>query len=107
MTKDAYYEMCEMLGTEPDPNETPVEFEDLPDQVQRALEIYSYLADRWEGMSGTYMGKDYTIIFNLFNMFDITLVSEQQLLLKITSTIDRIRSEMISDKNKQQKSLPK
>ena len=107
MSKDAYYEMCQMLGTEPDPNEIPVEFEDLPDQVQRALEIYSYLSDRWEGMSGTYMGKDYTIIFNLFNMFDITLVSEQQLLLKITSTIDSIRSEMISDKNKQQKSLPK
>lgn len=101
MTKDAYFEACEMLGEEPDPDQIPVEFDELPVQVQRALEMYSYLADRWEGMSGTYMGKDYSIVFNLFNVYDIDNTAEQQLMLRIMATIDRTRMELIQTKQKQ------
>lgn len=58
MDKQAYFEMCEMLGSEPIDDEIPVEADDFPELVQKALHIYSYLPDIWEGMSGTYMGKD-------------------------------------------------
>lgn len=102
MTKEAYFEMCDMLDEEPIPNQIPVEFDDLPDIVQRALELYAYLPDRWEGMSATYMGKDYSIVFNLFSMYDISEISEQQLLLKLMSTIDKIRSDMLITKQQQQ-----
>ena len=58
MDKHTYFEMCEMLGTEPIDDDIPIEVDDLPELVQKALHIYSYLPDAWEGMSGTYMGKD-------------------------------------------------
>jgi hypothetical protein len=61
MSKDAYFEMCEMMGSEPKDEEIPIEFNDLPDVVQQALEIYGFLPDRWEGMSATFLGKDYSI----------------------------------------------
>ena len=98
MTKEAYFEMCDMLGEQPDPDQIPIEFEDLPDSVQRALELYAYLPDRWEGMSATYMGKDYSILFNLFTIYEITEINEQQLLLKLMGTIDKIRSDIIINK---------
>jgi len=104
MTKDAYFEMCEMMGSEPDPNEIPIEFEDLPDMAQRALEIYGFLPDRWEGMSGTFMGKDYSIAFELFRTYEIDCNVEQRLLLRIMNVIDSIRSKLIQSKQNIKKS---
>ena len=104
MTKDAYFEMCEMLGTEPDPEEIPVELDDLPDLIQQALEIYGFLPDRWEGMSATFMGKDYSIAFELFRTYEIDCNVEQRLLLRIMSVIDGIRSKIIQGKQNIKKS---
>lgn len=104
MTKDAYFEMCEMMGSEPDPDEIPVEFADLPDIVQQALEIYGFLPDRWEGMSATFLGKDYSIAFDLFKTYEIDNYVEQRLLLRIMSVIDGIRSKIIQGKQAPKKS---
>lgn len=101
MTKEAYFEACDMLGEEPDPEQIPVEFDELPTQVQRALEIYGYLADRWEGMSATYMGKDYSIVFELFSVYEITDKPEQQLMLRLMAIVDGLRSNLIQTKQKQ------
>jgi len=101
MTKDAYFEMCEMLGTEPLDEDIPTVWEDLPILSQQALELYGFLPDKWEGMSGTYMGKDYSIVFNLFNIYEIDNNQDQVILLKIMSNIDGIRSKIIHQKQKQ------
>jgi len=106
MTKDQYFEMCEMLNSEPVDSEIPVEFDDLLDIVQQALELYSYLPDRWEGMSATFMGKDYSIVFSLFDTYEITEKTEQRIMLKIMSTTDRIRSDIITKKHKAQEKKP-
>ena len=104
MTKDAYFEMCEALGSEPDPDEIPVEFEDLPDLAQQAIEIYGFLPDRWEGMSATFLGKDYSIAFDLFKTYEIDNYVEQRLFLRIMSVIDGIRSKLIQGKQATKKS---
>jgi hypothetical protein len=57
MTKDQYFEMCEMLGSEPSDSEIPVEFEDFPFEVQQAFNAYRMLRDEWDTMNGTYLGK--------------------------------------------------
>jgi hypothetical protein len=101
MTKDQYFEMCEMMNTEPVEADIPVEFVDLASITQDTMELYSYLPDRWEGMSGVFMGKDYNIVFELFNVHDITSKPEQRLMLKIMSTIDKIRSDIIAKKQKE------
>jgi len=104
MTKDQYYEMCDMLGTEPNPEEIPVEFDDLPELVQQALEIYQYLPDRWEGMSGTFMGKDYSVVFELFTTYEIESNIEKRLFLRIMNVVDAIRSKIIQAKQNTKKS---
>lgn len=106
MTQSAYYEMCEALGSEPVESEIPIEYEELPGLVQEAITIYSFLSDRWEGMSGTFLGKDYTIVFELFNTFGVE-IAERQLLLRFMSSIDRIRGELISQKQKEKQNQTK
>lgn len=104
MTKDQYFEMCDFMGSEPKDDEIPVDFEDLPNVVQQALEIYGYLPDRWEGMSATFMGKDYSIVFELFTTYEIEHNVEKRLLLRIMSVIDGIRSKIIQGKQNTKKS---
>lgn len=97
MDKQAYFEMCEMLGTEPLDEEIPLELDDFPELVQQALHIYSYLPDIWEGMSGTFMGKDLSIIPLLFDAFSIDK-EDVALILDFISTTDGIRKKNYSDK---------
>jgi hypothetical protein len=52
--------MCEQLGQEPDPAKMPLDSSDFPEEVQVAFFIFSLLSDNWDGMSGTYLGKDWT-----------------------------------------------
>lgn len=106
MDKQAYFEMCEMLGSEPIEEEIPIEMDDFPDLVQRTMLVYSYLADIWEGMSGTYMGKDLSILFNLFEIFEIERC-EYSLALDIIGTIDNVRKKTYQDKKPKEPSKPK
>lgn len=61
MTKERYLEMCDQLGTEPNPDKIPPDMEDFPDVVQRALHVYNLLGDRIAADIG-YLGKDYSIL---------------------------------------------
>lgn len=97
MDKQAYFEMCEMLGTTPLEEEIPLELNDFPELVQEALHIYSYLQDVWEGMSGTYMGKDLSILPMLVSSFNTDL-AEVPFILEIISTVDNIRKKSYNDK---------
>lgn len=99
MTKDAYFEMCETLGSEPIDSEIPVDLSDFPELVQTALHVYSYLPDIWEGMSGTFMGKDLSIMPLLVNSFEIEH-TELGIVLDLISTIDGIRKTIYKSKRK-------
>jgi len=55
MTQEKYLEMCKSLGSEPDPDETPPDFNELTHQAQDAMEIFMYLKDDWSSMGG-YLG---------------------------------------------------
>lgn len=105
MTKEAYYEMCEMLSKPIIEDNIPVEWEDLPEQVQQCFEIYSFLPDRWEGMSATFMGKDYSIVFHLLDTFQV-IELDRLLYLRLMSNIDGIRSKLIQNKQKQKEKKP-
>lgn len=105
MTKDAYYEMCEITGEQPLVENEPVEWHDLPEQVQQCFEVYSFLPDRWEGMSATFMGKDYSIVFHLLDTFQV-IELDRLLYLRLMSNIDGIRSKLIQNKQKQKEKKP-
>jgi len=96
MTKDAYFEMCEMLGNEPIEEEIPVDYEDFPTEVQEAFAFYGKLRDDWDGMNGVYMGKHLEGIRDLFIIEDVP-AEDHKTMLGLVSMIDKHRSKAISD----------
>lgn len=92
--------MCEQLGSEPIPEEIPADFSDFPFEVQEAINIFSILPDRFEGMSGTYLGKDYSILPYL--MDEIFQVENKQETMKLLLIIGRLVMDNFSKKQKEQ-----
>jgi hypothetical protein len=90
MTKDQYFEMCETLGSEPIEAEIPVEYNDFPDEIQLAISIYRLMRDEWEYMGGTYTGKNFNGIFELFEVYDIDTL-DKRYYLELIHIIDSIR----------------
>lgn len=95
-----YFEMCDQLGQEPIEEEIPFEHEDFPDIAQAALTIYGILSDNWDTMGGSYLGKDYSIVFNLFDLYQIEK-ADQTLCMNLLLHLDGVRSKSVSDKQKQ------
>lgn len=102
VTKDAYFEMCEALGTEPLDEEIPVEIGDFPDDVQTAFNIYFLLKDIWDTMGGNYLGKDTSTLFEFFNLYEIEK-PDRLFILSLIQHMDYSRGKMISEKLKDKK----
>jgi hypothetical protein len=100
MSKDAYFEMCEQLGEEPLEHEIPLELSDFPELVQQCFVMYGILSDNWDSMGGNYLGKDYSIVFKLFDIYQVSDPSEKLLSLDFMQHIDNVRAKLISDKIK-------
>ena len=101
MTKDAYFEMCEALGSQPLESEIPVEFDDFPLEVQQAFNAYRMLRDEWDTMSGIYLGKS---LIGIKDVLEATEVepSEHKFIIMLIRVIDNVRSEEINSKKKTQ-----
>lgn len=99
MTKETYFEMCEMLGNEPIEEEIPVEYEDFPETVQLCLTIYTLLQDNWDPMGGNYLGKDYSLLFKFLELYQIPQ-EEHLLAMGFMQSMDNVRTKLISDKIK-------
>lgn len=59
------------MGEEPDPQKMPLTESDFPDEVQVAFFMFNLLSDVWEGMSGSYMGKDWGGCSLLFDTYKV------------------------------------
>jgi hypothetical protein len=105
MTKHQYFEMCDALGSEPIEEEIPVELNDFPTEVQEMFNIYYLMPDIWDGMSGTYQGKNTSIVFNLFDLYKIDK-EDRLVYLMLISGIDNIRKKLINEKVKKQTEKP-
>jgi hypothetical protein len=100
MTKESYLQMCEMLGEEVDEDLLPVEFGDLPDECQTAINMYTNLKDNYLEMNGTYLGKS---LIGLQDLYDIYEVDKQnrKLILDFIELLDTFRKSgiIVKDKN--------
>ena len=99
MTKEAYFEMCEMLGSEPVESEIPVEFDDFPLEMQQAFAVYRMLRDEWDTMNGNYLGKSLIGIKDLLEATEIDL-EDQKFVVMLVRMIDQVRSDEINNKLK-------
>jgi len=85
----------EALGKEPDPEKLPLEKTDFPVEVQLAFFMHSLLPERWDGMSGSYLGKDWSPIGALLDVHDIEKRQEVIFFLKY---IDLYNTNQMNDK---------
>lgn len=84
MTRDRYLSMCEQLNKEPDPKEIPPDWEDFPEIIQVAINIFNMLGDRVYPEIG-YIGKDYTNLLHYIEVYDI---EDKDFLLEILHWLD-------------------
>ena len=84
ITADRYFEICEQMGKEPDPERIPVEWHDLPIIVQLAVQAFNMLGDRLVADIG-YLGKDYTNLSVIMNTLEI---DNKELFLEILHWLD-------------------
>ena len=63
--------MCDMMGTDPISEEIPVDFEDLDYESQLAVKVFNILPDNVEGMSGSWLGKDFSGLGTLIDVYEI------------------------------------
>jgi hypothetical protein len=102
MTKDAYFEMCEVMGAEPVEEQIPVEFDDLSPDVQEAFGIYSKLRDEWDSMNGVYLGKNFLGIMDIFDLYEV-LKEDRRTIFDLLNVIDAHRTKLINAKLKSKK----
>jgi hypothetical protein len=80
MSKEAYFEMCEQLGTEPVPEEIPLTEEDMAYETQQALDCYRLLTDVYVGADAYYSGKDLSGLKNIFDLLEVPKVNQEYII---------------------------
>ena len=102
MTKESYFELCEMMQSEPLESEIPIELSDFPALIQEVFQIYFMLTDSWDTMGGSYLGKNLSNVFEFFNLYEFEQ-AEQILALSTIQQMDSARRTLISAKLKANK----
>lgn len=97
MTKESYFEMCEMMNEPVIESEIPVDFEDFALEVQQAFGVYRMLRDEWDTMSGSYLGKSLIGIRDLLEATEVEL-QDQKFIIMLVRMIDEVRSDEINKK---------
>lgn len=99
MTKDAYFEMCEVLGSTPVEEEIPFEFEDFPLGVQLAFIVYQNLQDNWEPVSGQYLGKIRQNFVQVLDLLGIGTEDHKEI-FTLVNLIDSVRIALVKNASK-------
>lgn len=92
--------MCEQLGKEPDPSKAPVTLDVFPEEIQQAFKVFSHMPDRWEGMSGSYMGKDWSAIKFFLDLFE---VEYPKIVVFFISQLEAFQTDKINKKLEQKR----
>ena len=70
------------MGWEPKEEELPQDGANLSLECQQALTILNALPDNWEGMNGTWLGKDYSGLSAVMDIYEVESRREVFELLK-------------------------
>jgi hypothetical protein len=81
----------------------PLTQSDFPAEVQVAFFMFDLLSDVWDGMSGTYMGKDWSSVGFIFDTYGVESRREVLYFMKMYErNLMAKRSEDAQKKQKQQ-----
>jgi len=104
MNLNQYLAMCEQMGWEPDENQMPISASELSLDSQLALVLLESLPDNWEGMGGTWLGKDYSGLLAIMEIYEIENRRSVFELLKIA---EKELGDYYAQKRKEQEQLSK
>ena len=90
MTKEHYFEVCEAVGSQPIESEIPIEYDDLPIDIQLALDVYYKLRDEWDYMNGNYIGKSFNGFKDILDILEVPL-DDRKTILEYINVVDGIR----------------
>ena len=99
MTQERYLEMMEQLGKEPNPEEMPPSWNDFPDEVVYAVNIFNLLGDRVYPDIG-YIGKDYV---NLPILMQVYGIEDTELLMDVLNLLDSRAIQQSSENLKKER----
>jgi hypothetical protein len=91
---DEYIAVCEKLGKTPNLDKLPMNRAYYPFEVQLALVIHEVLPDRWDGMSGSYMGKDWSCVDAYLTAYE---VEDKRTVLMFIKALDISYSNSVND----------
>ena len=63
--------MIDEMGEQPIEEHIPLESSDLELECQQALRIFHILPDKIEGMSGTWLGKEWAGLIDIMDIYEI------------------------------------
>jgi hypothetical protein len=92
------------MGWEPADEELPIDPAYLPENAQYALILLNVLPDKWEGMSGSWMGKDYSGLAAIMDIYDI---EDRREVFELLQVAEQELGKHYRQKQKEQDSLAK
>lgn len=81
----------------------PEEDTDFPYEIQLAFQVWNSLSDQWDGMSGTYFGKQVSGIKDVMELLE---VSDPKEIFKLVKIIDAKYSKEINKKQQAKAKKP-
>ena len=105
MNAEQYLQMCEQMGWEPKEEELPKDPSYLSYNIQCALVLFNALPDSYAGMSGTWVGKDYSCLEYVMNIYSMDDYKKEIFTLLKIAEVEA--SKFYAEKTKQQESLDK
>lgn len=92
------------MGVEPKEEDIPKDPSTFSLEAQQALVVMNALPDNWDGMNGVWLGKDYSGLGDILDIFEISSKREVFELLKIC---EAELSKYYTQKRKEQEALSK
>jgi hypothetical protein len=92
------------MGWEPNEDEMPKDPSVFSLEVQQALILFRALPDKWEGFSGTWMGKEYAGLMDIMNIYQI---EDKKKVFELLKVAEHEAEKYYSQKKKEQESLAK
>ena len=105
MSIDQYLLMCEQMGWEPKEEEIPIDPASLPLESQQALVLLNALPDKWEGMNGVWLGKDYAGLADIMSIYQIN--DNKLEVFELLKVCDAQLGKYYEQKRKEQEQLSK
>tara|TARA_B100000085_G_C18132242_1_gene345781 strand:- start:127 stop:420 length:294 start_codon:yes stop_codon:yes gene_type:complete len=92
------------MGVEPKEEDIPKDPSTFSLEAQQALIMLNVLPDKWEGMSGSWLGKEYA---GLLDIMDLYQIEDKKQVFELLKVCEDELGKFYAEKRKQQEQLSK